>query len=67
VDLSVAKLMQEVSLAKIRFQAHGSHRHFQGCYVYHRPSCLFKEINPAPQGAVHAPPGASVAQGLQPG
>lgn len=67
VDLSVAKLIQEVSLAKIRFQAHGSHRHFQGHYVYHRPSSLFKEINPSPQGASHAPPGASVAQGLQPG
>ncbi|GEM_PF-2166470 len=67
VDLSVAKLMQEVSLAKIHFRAHGSHRHFHGHYVYHRPSCLFKEINPAPQGAAHAPPGASVAQGLQPG
>ncbi|HKP96369.1 MAG TPA: hypothetical protein VJ385_11495, partial [Fibrobacteria bacterium] len=65
VDLSVAKLMQEVSLAKIRFQAHGSHRHFQGHYVYHRPSCLFKEINPAPQSAAPAPPGpgTSVAKG----
>ncbi|MDB5106858.1 MAG: hypothetical protein JWP91_4547 [Fibrobacteres bacterium] len=67
VDLSVAKIMQEISLAKIHFQAHGSHRHFQGHYVYHRPSFLFKEINPAPQGAAHAPPGASVSQGLQPG
>ena len=48
VDLSVARLMQEVSLAKIHFRAHGSHRQFHGHYVYHRPSCLFKEINAAP-------------------
>jgi hypothetical protein len=66
VELSVVKILQEVSLAKIRFQAHGSHRDFSGCYVYHRPSFQFREINPAPQGAAHAPPGASVAQGLQP-
>jgi hypothetical protein len=67
VDLSVAKLIQEVSLAKIRFHAHGSHRNFLGHYVYHRPSCLFKEINPAPQSQALAQPGASVAQGIQPG
>jgi hypothetical protein len=69
VDLPAAKLMQEVSLTKIRFQAHGSHRSFLGHYVYHRPSCLFKEINPSPQSAsAQAPaPGASVAQSQQPG
>jgi hypothetical protein len=66
VDLSVAKLMQEICLAKIRFQAHGAHRHFQGHYVYHRPSCLFKEISAVPQTAAPAAapaPGTSVAQG----
>jgi hypothetical protein len=67
VDLSVAKLMQEICLAKIRFQAHGAHRHFQGHYVYHRPSCLFKEISAIPQtGSVQTTPtspGTSVAQG----
>jgi hypothetical protein len=66
-ELSVAKILQEMSLAKIRFQAHGSHRDFPGYYMYHRPSFQFREINPSPQGAAHAPPGASVAQGLQPG
>ncbi len=65
VDLSVTKLMQEICLAKIRFQAHGAHRHFQGHYVYHRPSCLFKEISPTPQAAAPAPvnPGTTVEQG----
>lgn len=68
VDLSVAKLIQEVALAKIRFQAHGSHRHFQGHYVFHRPSASFQEINPAPPpSAAPAAPGTSVAQGQQPG
>jgi hypothetical protein len=67
VELSVAKILQEMSLAKIRFQAHGSHRDFPGYYVYHRPSFQFREINPAPQGVAHAPPGAPVVQGLTPG
>lgn len=67
VELSVAKILQEMSLAKIRFQAHGSHRDFPGYYVYHRPSYQFREINPAPQGSAHAPPGAPVSQGLTPG
>ena len=66
-ELSVGKILQEMSLAKIRFQAHGSHRDFPGYYMYHRPSFQFREINPAPAGAAHAPPGAAVARGLQPG
>jgi hypothetical protein len=65
VELSVAKLMQEISLAKIHFQAHGSHRRFHGHYVYHRPSNLFKEINPAQQSAPQTAAGQSMAQGLQ--
>ncbi len=41
-------LVQEFSLIKINFQAHGSHRGIKGLYAYHRPSYLFKEINPVP-------------------
>lgn len=65
LDLPPAKILQEISLAKIRFQAHGSHRDFPGMYVYHRPSFLFREIvpGPAPQGQ----PNAAVAQGAQSG
>jgi hypothetical protein len=64
LDLPPLKILQELSLAKIRFQAHGSHRDFPGYYVYHRPSFLFREIVPgsAAQGA-QVQPGASVAQG----
>jgi hypothetical protein len=58
LDLPPMKILQEVSLAKIRFQAHGSHRDFPGYYVYHRPSFLFREINPA----APAQPNAAVAQ-----
>jgi hypothetical protein len=66
MDLSAGKQTHEVSLAKIHFRAHGSHRRFHGHYVYHRPSCLFREINPAPQGTSHAPPGAAVTQNIRP-
>lgn len=62
LDLPPVKLLQEVSLAKIRFQAHGSHRDFPGYYVYHRPSFLFREIAPNPaQGQTNTP----VAQNAQ--
>lgn len=46
LDLSLGKLMQEISLVKLRFQAHGSHRVLHGHYVFHRPTFLFREIHP---------------------
>jgi len=60
LDLPPVKILQEVSLAKIRFQAHGSHRDFPGYYVYHRPSFLFREINPA--APAQGQPGVSAVQ-----
>lgn len=52
LDLSMGKLMHELSLVKIRFQAHGSHRVLHGHYVYFRPTFLFREVHPpASQGA----------------
>lgn len=64
MELPPIKLLQELSLAKIRFQAHGSHRDFPGYYVYHRPSFLFQEIQPGAQGQAAAPtaPAAQKAQ-----
>jgi hypothetical protein len=50
LDLSLGKLVHEISLVKIRFQAHGSHRVLHGHYVYYRPSLLFREIHPPAQG-----------------
>jgi hypothetical protein len=50
LDLSLGKLMHEISLVKLRFQAHGSHRVLHGHYVYYRPSLLFREIHPPAQG-----------------
>lgn len=50
LDLSLGKLMHEISLVKIRYQAHGSHRVLHGHYVYYRPSLLFREIHPPAQG-----------------
>lgn len=49
LDLSMGKLMHEISLVKIRFQAHGSHRVLHGHYVYYRPTFLFREIHPPAQ------------------
>jgi hypothetical protein len=46
LDLSMGKLMHEISLVKIRFQAHGSHRVLHGHYVYNRSTFLFREIHP---------------------
>jgi hypothetical protein len=47
----MGKLMHDLSLVKIRFQAHGSHRVLHGHYVYHRPTFLFREVHPpASQG-----------------
>jgi hypothetical protein len=62
-DLPPVKLLQELSLAKIRFQAHGSHRDFPGYYLYHRPSFLFQEIQPS--AATQGQPAATVAQKQQ--
>jgi hypothetical protein len=50
-EFSAEMLIQEFSLLKIRFQAHGSHRSFLGHYAYHRPSSLFQEISPPPAQA----------------
>jgi hypothetical protein len=60
LDLPPIKLLQELSLAKIRFQAHGSHRDFPGYYVYHRPSFLFQEIQPSTQAQPAAPSSPAV-------
>lgn len=64
LDMPVGKLTQEISLAKIAFRAHGSHRRFASNYAYHRPSCLFKEIGPQPepQAAPQSVPGSAVAR-----
>ncbi|HLP31691.1 MAG TPA: hypothetical protein VK150_10035, partial [Geothrix sp.] len=52
LDLALGKLMHEISLIKIRFQAHGSHRQLLGHYVYYRAAALFHEVHPpTPQSA----------------
>jgi hypothetical protein len=54
LDLSQPSAMQEISLVKIRFQLHGSHRHLPCHYVYYRNSYTFREIHPpahGPQGS----------------
>jgi hypothetical protein len=69
LDLSLGKLMHEISLVKIRFLAHGSHRILHGHYVYYRNAYLFREIQataqaarPAPQDApAHVQPAAASA------
>jgi hypothetical protein len=45
VDASMGKVMHEISLVKIKFQAHGSHRAVHSRYVYYRQMRLFREIN----------------------
>lgn len=62
MELPAARIVQEVSLAKIRFQAHGTHRDFPGHYLYHRPTFQFREVNTAP-----ATPAQPAAQAVQPG
>lgn len=46
LDLSLGKLMHEISLVKLRFQSHGSHRVLHGHYVFYRVAWLFREIHP---------------------
>lgn len=60
LDLSMGKLMHEISLVKLRFQAHGSHRVLHGHYVYYRPTFLFREIHPpAPSAGSAGSPAAA--------
>lgn len=58
LDLSMGKLMHDVSLVKIRFQAHGSHRLLHGHYVYYRSTYLFREIHPPAATPAAAPQAA---------
>jgi hypothetical protein len=61
LDLSLGKLMHEIALAKVRFQAHGSHRVLYSHYVFYRQAFTFRELHPpdpvAAQGAAGRPDG----------
>lgn len=62
LDLSMGKLMHEISLVKVRFQAHGSHRVLHTHYVYYRPTFLFREIHPPSAGQAQSAGAAPSAQ-----
>lgn len=63
LDLSLGKLMHEISLVKLRFHAHGSHRVLHGHYVFYRAAWLFREIHPP---SSHAPGGEARSQAQAP-
>ena len=44
LDLSMGEIVHDISLIRIGFQVHGSHRPLPCHYVYYRSSCLFREI-----------------------
>lgn len=64
-DFSPDQLIQEISLLKIRFQTHGSHRGFVGHYAFHRPSSLFHEVA-AIQATNQTPQKPAITQSLKP-
>ncbi len=44
LDAALQKALPDLALVRIGFAAQGSHRHYPSAYLYHRPTCLYKEI-----------------------
>ncbi len=44
VDPALQKILPELSMVRIRFEAHGLHRDAWSRFLYHRPTRLFREI-----------------------
>jgi hypothetical protein len=51
LDAGLQKILPDLALIRIGFEAAGSHRRYPSSYLYHRPTCLFQEVGTAPQPA----------------